>query len=110
MYKPTRFFFGRHLPRLHDFLWLAEDGMKMQGYNGSQLWDTTFAVQAIAATGLAHEFAACLRRAGAYVDATQARPLSCNPVATALTEAHTICRSFVSVIWALLCWLKRSEW
>jgi len=61
----------RHLPRLHDFLWLAEDGMKMQGYNGSQLWDTTFAVQAIAATGLAAEATGCLRRAGAYIDATQ---------------------------------------
>ncbi len=35
----------RHLPRLHDYLWLAEDGMKMQGYSGSQLWDTAFAVQ-----------------------------------------------------------------
>ncbi len=31
--------------RLHDCLWVAEDGMKMQGYNGSQLWDTAFAVQ-----------------------------------------------------------------
>ena len=35
----------RHLPRLLDYLWLAEDGMKMQGYSGSQLWDTAFAVQ-----------------------------------------------------------------
>lgn len=35
----------RHLPRVYDYLWLAEDGMKMQGYNGSQLWDTSFAVQ-----------------------------------------------------------------
>lgn len=31
--------------RLFDYLWVAEDGMKMQGYNGSQLWDTAFAVQ-----------------------------------------------------------------
>lgn len=30
---------------LFDYLWVAEDGMKMQGYNGSQLWDTAFAVQ-----------------------------------------------------------------
>ena len=51
--------------------------MKMQGYNGSQLWDTTFAVQAITATGLGAEFATCLQRAHAYVDATQARALSC---------------------------------
>ena len=54
--------------------------MKMQGYNGSQLWDTTFAVQAVAATGLAPEFAACLRRAHAYVEATQARRAApCGP-------------------------------
>ena len=38
-------FVRRHLPRLLDYLWLAEDGMKMQGYSGSQLWDTAFAVQ-----------------------------------------------------------------
>ncbi len=62
----------RHIPRLYDFLWVAEDGMKMQGYNGSQLWDTTFAVQAICATGLADEFSDCLRRAHQYVDVTQA--------------------------------------
>ena len=43
----------------------------MQGYNGSQLWDTTFAVQAICATGLAAEFPDCLRKAQHYVDVTQ---------------------------------------
>jgi cycloartenol synthase len=63
--------FKRHLPRLHDYLWVAEDGMKMQGYNGSQLWDTSFAVQAIASSGLAHEFVDCLKKAGEYVDNTQ---------------------------------------
>ena len=63
----------RHIPRVYDFLWLAEDGMKMQGYNGSQLWDTAFAVQAISHTGLEKEFAQCLRRAHQYIDATQVR-------------------------------------
>ncbi len=63
----------RHIPRVHDFLWLAEDGMKMQGYNGSQLWDTAFAVQAISHTGLEKEFAQCLRWAHHYIDATQVR-------------------------------------
>ena len=43
----------------------------MQGYNGSQLWDTTFAVQAICATGMAAEFTECLRKAQHYVDVTQ---------------------------------------
>lgn len=63
----------RHIPRLADYLWVAEDGMKMQGYNGSQLWDTAFAVQAIAATGFASESSDCLRRAHQYIDATQVR-------------------------------------
>jgi len=63
--------FEAHLPRVYDYLWVAEDGMKMQGYNGSQLWDTAFAVQAVAATGLGPKFAPCLRRAAAYVEASQ---------------------------------------
>lgn len=37
----------RHVSRIPDYLWVAEDGMKMQGYNGSQMWDTAFAIQAI---------------------------------------------------------------
>ncbi|KAK9795896.1 hypothetical protein WJX73_001565 [Symbiochloris irregularis] len=65
--------FKRHLPRLADYLWVAEDGMKMQGYNGSQLWDTAFAAQAFVTTGLAPEFSDCLRRAYSYLDATQVR-------------------------------------
>ena len=36
--------------------------MKMQGYNGSQLWDCAFAVQAIRATGLGSEYGGCLAR------------------------------------------------
>jgi cycloartenol synthase len=63
----------KHLPRVHDYLWLAEDGMKMQGYNGSQLWDCAFAAQAVAATGLANEYAGCLRDAHRYVRDSQVR-------------------------------------
>jgi cycloartenol synthase len=63
----------KHLPRVHDYLWLAEDGMKMQGYNGSQLWDCAFAAQAVAATGLAREYAGCLRDAHRYVRDSQVR-------------------------------------
>ena len=39
--------FRQHVERWQDYLWLAEDGLKMNGYNGSQLWDTAFATQAI---------------------------------------------------------------
>lgn len=70
--------FKKHLPRVQDYLWVAEDGMKMQGYNGSQLWDTAFAAQAILSTGLADEFTACLRKAHAYIDASQTRE-NCKP-------------------------------
>ncbi len=40
--------YKRHIGRIDDYLWLAEDGMKMQGYNGSQFWDTCFAAHAFA--------------------------------------------------------------
>ena len=63
----------KHLPRVHDYLWLAEDGMKMQGYNGSQLWDCAFAAQAVAATGLANEYKGCLRDAHRYIRDSQVR-------------------------------------
>lgn len=39
--------YKKHLERRDDYLWVAEDGMKMNGYNGSQLWDAVFAAQAI---------------------------------------------------------------
>ncbi|TYH56487.1 hypothetical protein ES332_D08G022700v1 [Gossypium tomentosum] len=63
--------FKLHLPRLYDYLWVAEDGMKMQGYNGSQLWDTAFAVQAILSTNLTEEYSSTLRKANMYLRNTQ---------------------------------------
>ena len=47
----------RHRERIDDYLWLSADGMKMQGYNGSQLWDTVFSVQALADAGLSDDSA-----------------------------------------------------
>ncbi|XP_066320895.1 cycloartenol synthase-like [Miscanthus floridulus] len=63
--------FKLHIPRVYDYLWLAEDGMKMQGYNGSQLWDTTFAVQAIVATNLIEDFGPTLKLAHNYIKNSQ---------------------------------------
>ncbi|GMH42745.1 hypothetical protein BSKO_10664 [Bryopsis sp. KO-2023] len=63
--------FKKHLSRVRDFLWVAEDGMKMQGYNGSQLWDTSFMVQSIFSTGMDKEFVRCLRKAHSYLEKTQ---------------------------------------
>nr|KYP61355.1 Cycloartenol synthase [Cajanus cajan] len=63
--------FKLHLPRIYDYLWIAEDGMKMQGYNGSQLWDTAFAVQAIISTDLIEEFSPTIRKAHTYIKNSQ---------------------------------------
>ena len=67
--------FARHLARVDDYLWVAEDGMKMQGYNGSQAWDTSFALQALVAAGPAvlRAHAGAAARAHAYLDASQIR-------------------------------------
>uniref|UniRef100_A0A6N2KFM6 Terpene cyclase/mutase family member n=1 Tax=Salix viminalis TaxID=40686 RepID=A0A6N2KFM6_SALVM len=63
--------FKLHLPRIQDYLWLAEDGMKMQGYNGSQLWDASFAVQAIISSNLLEEFGPTLRKAHTFIKNSQ---------------------------------------
>ncbi|KAK9078932.1 hypothetical protein SSX86_002991 [Deinandra increscens subsp. villosa] len=62
-----------HLSRVKDYLWIAEDGMKMQGYNGSQLWDAVFSVQAISATNLEDEYGSVLRKAHNYIKSSQIR-------------------------------------
>lgn len=38
-----------HRQRVADYLYMGPEGMRMNGYNGSQLWDTSFAVQAVTA-------------------------------------------------------------
>lgn len=66
--------FQRHLLRIDDYLWVAEDGMKMQGYNGSQCWDTSFCAQAMLegeGNSLAHQFPECSAKIYSYLDRTQ---------------------------------------
>jgi len=42
-----------------------------QGYNGSQLWDTAFTVQAIISTGFSEDFGHTLKKAHKYVKDSQ---------------------------------------
>jgi squalene/oxidosqualene cyclase-like protein len=63
--------FQRHVARVDDYLWVAEDGMKMQGYNGSQCWDTAFATQGIIESGLALNYKNCLQQTYSYFNRTQ---------------------------------------
>ncbi len=60
--------FQRHVERWYDYLWLAEDGLKMSGYNGSQLWDTAFGMQALLEGGIAQ---ATVAAAYGYLEMTQ---------------------------------------
>lgn len=63
--------FRKHVDRWYDYLWVAEDGMKMNGYNGSQLWDTSFALQAILEGGLEEHFPEVCQQAYNYIDISQ---------------------------------------
>ena len=63
--------FQKHLLRIPDYLWVSEDGMKMQGYNGSQGWDASFAMQAIAEAELIDEFPSMCQKAYSYLERTQ---------------------------------------
>jgi squalene/oxidosqualene cyclase-like protein len=62
-----------HVERLEDYLYPAADGLKMQGYNSSELWDTAFACQAAVAAGRAARHLPLLRAAHDYLDRTQVR-------------------------------------
>ncbi|XP_021825164.1 cycloartenol Synthase-like [Prunus avium] len=65
--------YKNHLSRIKDYLWVAEDGMKMQGYNGSQFWDVALAVQAILATNLVNESGFVLQKAHNFIKNTQVK-------------------------------------
>ncbi len=65
--------FKKHVDRWFDYLWLAEDGMKMNGYNGSQLWDTAFAAQAIMEGGGQKDFADALIKANRFIVEAQVK-------------------------------------
>ncbi|HDO26543.1 MAG TPA: hypothetical protein ENH02_00355 [Bacteroidetes bacterium] len=63
--------FQQHVERWKDYLWVAEDGIKMNGYNGSQLWDTVFAARALLESGLENEFPGLTRKMYDFIDDSQ---------------------------------------
>jgi len=64
-----------HLARIPAYSWIAEDGLKVQGYNGSMAWDTAFAVQAAAEGGLQKEFPEMCSKAWCWLAREQVRAL-----------------------------------
>ncbi|KAG9449355.1 hypothetical protein H6P81_009320 [Aristolochia fimbriata] len=69
--------FKLHLPRIYDYLWIAEDGMKMKGSDGSQLWDTALAVQAIIPSNFVEQYSSTLKKAHKYIQVSQI-PKNCS--------------------------------
>lgn len=65
--------FKKHVERWYDYLWVAEDGMKMNGYNGSQLWDTAFASQALVEGGADKFIPETLQKAYDFIDDMQVK-------------------------------------
>ena len=43
----------------------------MQGYNGSQLWDTAFWAQAVVESGLGNQFASSVKKINNYLNVSQ---------------------------------------
>ncbi|XP_044490529.1 beta-amyrin synthase-like [Mangifera indica] len=64
--------FKKHLARIPDYLWVGEDGMKMQSF-GSQEWDTGFAIQALLASNLTDEIGPVLKRGHEFIKASQVK-------------------------------------
>ncbi|KAL4388780.1 hypothetical protein GQ457_09G003800 [Hibiscus cannabinus] len=69
--NPTSNSLQFHLARIPDFLWLAEDGMKMQLNGGSQLWDAILVTQAIISSNLTDEYGSTLRKAHEFIKMSQ---------------------------------------
>ncbi|XP_021896494.1 beta-amyrin synthase-like [Carica papaya] len=70
--NPLGDYFKKHLARIPDYLWVAEDGMKMQSF-GSQAWDTAFAIQALLASNLAHEIPNVIKRGHDFLKKSQVK-------------------------------------
>ncbi|XP_024031865.1 lupeol synthase isoform X3 [Morus notabilis] len=64
--------FKKHIPRVADYLWVAEDGITMQSF-GSQSWDCSLAVQALLAGNINEEIASVLKKAHEFLKLSQVR-------------------------------------
>ncbi|GLT26415.1 hypothetical protein SLA2020_014820 [Shorea laevis] len=69
---PNGDYFKKHLARIPDYIWVAEDGMKMQSF-GSQEWDASFAVEALLASNLVDEIGPVLKRGHDFIKKSQVK-------------------------------------
>ncbi|KAM3373089.1 hypothetical protein ACQJBY_019811 [Aegilops geniculata] len=69
--NPNSDAFKQHLPRFYDYLWLAEDGMKAQVYDGCHSWEIAFIIQAYCSTNLIGEFGSTIKKAHEFMKNSQ---------------------------------------
>ncbi|XP_065866273.1 lupeol synthase-like isoform X1 [Euphorbia lathyris] len=62
--------FKNHLARILDYIWIGEDGLKVQSF-GSQTWDTSFSIQALIASNLSHEIGSTLKEGHNFIKNSQ---------------------------------------
>ncbi|KAM3749756.1 hypothetical protein ACB098_05G211500 [Castanea mollissima] len=67
---PNGDYFKRHLARVPDYIWVVEDGIKMQSF-GSQEWDAGFSIQALLASNLVDEIGPTLARGHDFIKKSQ---------------------------------------
>lgn len=67
---PSGEYFKKHLPRVTDYVWIGEDGIKMQSF-GSQSWDCALVIQALLCGNLNNEFAPVLKLAHDFLKRSQ---------------------------------------
>ncbi|RVW23142.1 Beta-amyrin synthase [Vitis vinifera] len=69
---PNGDYFKKHLARIPDYIWVGEDGIKMQSF-GSQEWDTGFALQAVLACNMTDEIGPTLKKGHEFVKESQVK-------------------------------------
>ncbi|CBI18392.3 hypothetical protein VitviT2T_014452 [Vitis vinifera] len=69
---PNGDYFKKHLARIPDYIWVAEDGIKMQSF-GSQEWDTSFALQALLACNMTDELGLALKKGHEFIKESQVK-------------------------------------
>ncbi|KAJ1276779.1 hypothetical protein BS78_05G241200 [Paspalum vaginatum] len=61
----------QHLPRIHDYLWIAEDGMKTKIYDGNHNWEIALVVQAFLSADINGEYGPAIDKALRYIKKAQ---------------------------------------
>ncbi|RVW23131.1 Beta-amyrin synthase [Vitis vinifera] len=69
---PNGDYFKKHLARIPYYIWVAEDGIKMQSF-GSQEWDTGFALQALLACNMTDELGPTLKKGHEFIKESQVK-------------------------------------